>query len=281
MESLARNADPVEAITAAVLRADKELTNRSRSTRRPQLGPVYGERRSPAVLRPQRFHMQSEPARPFTPVVPTSVSPQDLNSAVLYALSNEIGQRGDIVGREYDALKAFIRAVIKWVPVRINGEIIMNWPKEWPRLGIMEFVEARGRSIHRLPSALEGFRQHGPPLLTNDQPTFLASPSENRGKHSLPFAASQISTALHQASESSPAWPHGAPSTPMPTSIAPEPLPDSTELQNLHRTPPSSGTSIGFHRVPGPLPDSTELQNLHRAPEPPPDSTEFRGLHWA
>ncbi|OQV25321.1 Sulfhydryl oxidase 2 [Hypsibius exemplaris] len=136
LESLSRNSDPVAVFTNAIIRADTELTTRLRIQRRPQLGPVYGDTTSPAVRRPMQMQVHS--ASSFTLSVQTAVSGQDLNSAVLYSLSNEIARHNDITGREYETLKAYVTGLIKWVPVR---------PATLTALRILETSLRRGNGI--------------------------------------------------------------------------------------------------------------------------------------
>lgn len=107
-----RGYDPVKSFSEAILRADMELTNRQNVIRRGQLGPVYGDMFS----RPQKT-VQNDYV-PRRSHVHSKVDMQDVNAAIIYALSNEVGRRSELVDKEFEALRVFIRSVLKHLPVR-------------------------------------------------------------------------------------------------------------------------------------------------------------------
>ncbi|XP_055327806.1 sulfhydryl oxidase 2-like [Paramacrobiotus metropolitanus] len=108
-----RESDPVQAFCEAILRADTELTNRNKIPRRLPLGPVYGqteiEDSRPTIL---ASASQNPP--------PSRADMTDVNAALIYAISHEVASREVVTGRPLDALRVFVRAVIKYLPVRAD-----------------------------------------------------------------------------------------------------------------------------------------------------------------
>ncbi|GAV03938.1 hypothetical protein RvY_14298 [Ramazzottius varieornatus] len=132
-----RSKDPVEAFSEAILRADVELTNRQHIPRRPYRRPAYDH--SPETLpSPQRYPIQRSYMQlaessninsfqlPPAPKTPQKADVQDLDSAIVYALVNEVGRQGDISGKAYTALQSFTRAAVRWLPVKGDTKLALQ-----------------------------------------------------------------------------------------------------------------------------------------------------------
>ena len=108
--------NPVRAISGAILRADEELTRRQNIIRRPRLDPVFDNNVSDHQ-RPKIDALSADYPKPVR------ASIHDTNSAIIYALSSEVGRLDNIKGNEFEALKRFVRSVARFIPAR--SDIVM------------------------------------------------------------------------------------------------------------------------------------------------------------